>query len=257
MAAQGVKEINLVAQDTSRYGEDIYGESRILDLLKGLCKIRGIRWIRLLYFHPNRLTEALLDFMDVNEAVVPYLDLPFQHSNPDLLKAMRREVGKKTPRDLMTMIRNRRREIYVRTSLMVGFPGETEEMFEGLCDFVRMAEFDYMGVFTFSPEKGTRAARLSPQVESAIASERRKKLMAIQAGISKRKKQQMIGRVLPVLIEGESPETDLLLAGRTATMAPDVDGRVLINEGEGVVGEIMPVLITGAHEYDLVGGIVS
>ena len=257
MAAQGVKEINLVAQDTSRYGEDIYGESRILELLKGLCKIKGIRWIRLLYFHPNRLTEALLDFMDANEPVVPYLDLPFQHSDPDLLKAMRREVGKKTPRDLMTMIRNRRREIHVRTSLMVGFPGETEEMFEGLCDFVRMAEFDSLGVFTFSPEKGTKAARLSSQVENAIARERRKELMAIQADISKRKNQRMIGRVLPVLIEGESSETDLLLAGRTATMAPDVDGRVLINDGEGVVGEIMPVLITEAHEYDLVGGIVS
>lgn len=257
MAAQGVKEINLVAQDTSRYGEDIYGESRILDLLKGLCKIKGIRWIRLLYFHPNRLTEALLDFMDATEAVVPYLDLPFQHSNPDLLKAMRRGIRKKTPRDLMTMIRNRRQEIYVRTSLMVGFPGETEEMFEGLCDFVKMSEFDHLGVFAFSPEKGTSAARLPDQVESAISRERRKKLMAIQAGISKRKNQGMVGRVLPVLIEGESPETDLLLAGRTATMAPDVDGRVLINEGEGAVGEIMPVLITEAHEYDLVGGIVS
>ena len=257
MAAQGVKEINLVAQDTSRYGEDIYGESRILDLLKGLCKIKGIRWVRLLYFYPSRLTGALLDFIDANEAIVPYLDLPFQHSNPDLLKAMRREVGKKTPWDLMTMIRNRRREIYVRTSLMVGFPGETEEMFEGLCDFVKMSEFDHLGVFAFSPEKGTTAARLPDQVESTIARERRKKLMAIQAGISKRKNQRVVGRVLPVLIEGESPETGLLLAGRTATMAPDVDGRVLINEGEGVVGEIMPVLITEAHEYDLVGGIVN
>ncbi|MBW2707785.1 MAG: 30S ribosomal protein S12 methylthiotransferase RimO [Deltaproteobacteria bacterium] len=256
MAAQGVKEINLVAQDTSRYGEDLYGESRILDLLRGLCEIKGIRWVRLLYFHPARLTEALLDFIDANEAVVPYLDLPFQHSNPDLLKAMRREVGGKTPQDLMTMIRNRKQEIYVRTSLMVGFPGETEAMFEGLCDFVRMAGFDHLGVFTFSPEKGTRAARLPSQVESAVARERRKKLMAIQAGISKRKNQRMVGRVLPVLVEGESSETDLLLAGRTATMAPDVDGRVLINEGEGVVGEIMPVLITEAHEYDLIGGIV-
>ena len=256
MAAHGVKEINLVAQDTSRYGEDVYGKSRIMDLLEGLSRIEGIRWIRLLYFHPNRLTESFLDFMDENERVVPYLDLPFQHSHPALLKAMRRDPGKKTPRDLMTMIRNRRREIYVRTSLMVGFPGETEEMFEGLCDFVRMAEFDSMGVFTFSPEKGTRAAQLSPQVESAVARERRKKLMAIQAGISKRKNQRMVGRVLPVLIEGESSESDLLLAGRTATMAPDVDGRVLINEGEGAVGEIMPVLITEAHEYDLVGGIL-
>jgi ribosomal protein S12 methylthiotransferase len=257
MAAHGVKEINLVAQDTSRYGEDVYGKSRIMDLLEGLSRIEGIRWIRLLYFHPNRLTESFLDFMDENERVVPYLDLPFQHSHPALLKAMRRDPGDNTPWNLMSMIRNREKRIQVRTSLMVGFPGETEGMFEELCEFVKMAELDHLGVFAFSPEKGTSAARFPNQVESAIACERRKKLMAIQAGISKRKNQRMVGRVLPVLIEGESPETDLLLAGRTATMAPDVDGRVLINEGEGAVGEIMPVLITEAHEYDLVGGIVS
>ena len=257
MAVHGVKEINLIAQDTSQYGEDIYGESRILDLLEGLSRIEGIRWIRLLYFHPGRLTETVLDFMDQNEVIVPYLDLPFQHSNRDLLKTMGREVGERTPWEVVTMIRNRRRKIHMRTSLMVGFPGETKEMFEELCDFVRMAEFDHLGVFTFSPEKGTRAARLSPQVDNKIARERRKKLMAIQARISKRTNEGMVGRVLPVLIEGESAETDLLLAGRTETMAPDVDCRVLINEGEGIVGEIMPVLITEAHEYDLVGGIVS
>jgi len=256
MAARGVKEINLVAQDTSRYGEDLYGESRILDLLEGLCSVREIRWIRLLYFHPNRLTEKLLDFIDANESIVPYLDLPFQHCNNDILKAMRRDPGERMPLDLMNMIRNRRREIYVRTSLMVGFPGETEKIFEALCDFVRMARFDHLGVFTFSAEKGTTAARLSPQVEIHIAQKRQEKLMAIQADISKKKNQKMVGRVLPVLIEGESPETELLLSGRTATMAPDVDGRVLINEGEGEVGEIMPVLITEAHAYDLVGRIL-
>lgn len=257
MATRGVREINLVAQDTSRYGEDIYGKSRILDLLAGLSGIFGIEWVRLLYFHPNRLTAEILDFMDANDRVVPYLDLPFQHSDPDLLEVMGRSLGEKTPWDLMAMVRNRRRKIHVRTSLMVGFPGETEKGFEGLCDFVRMAEFDHLGVFAFSPEKGTRAARLSTQVDSVTAHKRRIKLMAIQADISKRKNQRLVGRVLPVLIEGESPETHLLLTGRTATMAPDVDGRVLINEGDGVVGEIMPVLITEAHEYDLVGGIVG
>jgi ribosomal protein S12 methylthiotransferase len=257
MAGHGVKEINLIAQDTSRYGEDLHGKSRIMDLLKGLSRIEGILWLRLLYFHPDRLTEAFLDFMAEHERIVPYLDLPFQHSNPDLLKAMGRDPGEKTPWDLMTMVRNRRQNINIRTSLMVGFPGETEEDFEGLCDFVRMAEFDSLGVFTFSPEKGTRAARLSRQVDGAIARERRNKLMAIQADISKKKNQRWVGQVLPVLIEGESSETDLLLAGRTEAMAPDVDGRVLINEGEGVAGEIMPVLITEAHEYDLVGGIVG
>jgi len=256
MASHGVKEINLIAQDTSRYGEDLHGKSRIMDLLEGLSRIDGISWLRLLYFHPGRLTETFLDFMDEHERIVPYLDLPFQHSNPDLLKAMGRDAGEKTPWDLMTMVRNRRQKIHVRTSLMVGFPGETEKMFDELCDFVKMAQFEHLGVFVFSPEKGTRAARFSPQVDGAIARERRKKIMAIQAGISKKKNQQWVGQVLPVLIEGESPETDLLLAGRTATMAPDVDGRVLINEGTGAVGEIMPVLITEAHEYDLVGGIL-
>ena len=257
MVGHGVKEINLIAQDTSRYGEDLYGKSRIMDLLESLSRIEGVSWLRLLYFHPGRLTETFLDFMDEHERIVPYLDLPFQHSNPDLLKAMGRDPGEKTPWELMTMVRNRRQTINIRTSLMVGFPGETEENFEGLCDFVRMAEFDSLGVFTFSPEKGTRAARLSRQVDNAIARERRNKLMAIQADISKKRNQRWVGQVLSVLIEGESSETDLLLSGRTATMAPDVDGRVLINEGTGVVGEIMPVLITEAHEYDLVGGIVG
>ena len=257
MATRGVREINLVAQDTSRYGEDIYGKSRILDLLEGLCGIRGVEWIRLLYFHPDRLTEVFLDFMDANDEIVPYLDLPFQHSHPVLLNAMGRNPGKKTPWHLMTMIRNRKRKIHVRTSLMVGFPGETEEMFEELCDFVRMAQFDHLGVFIFSPEKGTAAARLPDQVDGEIALERQARLMKLQGGISKKINQRMVGRVLPVLVEGESPETELLLTGRTATMAPDVDGKVLINEGEGVVGEIMPVLITEAHEYDLVGGIFN
>ena len=257
MATRGVREINLVAQDTSRYGEDLYGKSCILDLLEGLCRTGGIEWIRLLYFHPNRLAEAFLDFMDANDEIVPYLDLPFQHSHPVLLNAMGRNPGKRTPRHVMTMIQNRKRRIHVRTSLMVGFPGETEEMFEELCDFVRMAQFDHLGVFIFSPEKGTAAARLPDQVDGEIALERQARLMKLQGGISKKINQRMVGRVLPVLVEGESPETELLLTGRTATMAPDVDGKVLINEGEGVVGEIMPVLITEAHEYDLVGGIFN
>ncbi|MCG6879580.1 MAG: 30S ribosomal protein S12 methylthiotransferase RimO [Deltaproteobacteria bacterium] len=256
MAAQGVRELNLVAQDTSRYGEDIYGERRIMALLEGLSLIEGFQWIRLLYFHPDRLTETFLDFMDENERIVPYLDLPFQHSHPAILKAMRRDSESTTPWDLMTMIRNRKRRIYIRTSLMVGYPGETEEMFESLCDFVKMARFDHLGVFVFSPEEGTSAFRLPDPVDHEIALERQKHLMNLQAGISKSLNQAKVREVLPVLIEGESSETDLLLEGRTAGMAPDVDSRVLINEGEGRAGEIMPVLITEAHEYDLVGRIL-
>ena len=256
MAGRDVKEINLIAQDTSQYGKDLYGETRLEDLLEGLIKIRGIRWIRSLYVHPNNVSERLLDLIDSEEAICPYLDLPFQHVNQTLLKSMGREPGRETPGELIERIRNRKRMISIRTTLMVGFPGETDEMFDQLCAFVKMVEFDHLGVFAFSPEKGTAGARLRPAVDRDTAENRLAEVMTLQAAISKKINQRKIGRRLPVLIEGTSPETDLLLSGRTATMAPDVDTKVLINEGEGVVGEIMPVEITEAHTYDLVGKIV-
>ena len=256
MAHRGVKEINLIAQDTSLYGNELYGETRLEDLLEGLINIKGIRWVRPLYFHPNNVSERLLDLIDSEEAICPYLDLPFQHVNQTLLKSMGREPGEETPQELIDRIRERKRRISIRTTLMVGFPGETEEIFAELCDFVKMAQFDHLGVFVFSPEKGTPAARIRSTVDQEIAEKRLADIMTLQAGISKKINQRKIGRRLPVLIEGPSPETDLLLSGRTATMAPDVDTKVLINEGEGVVGEIMPVKITEAHTYDLVGKIV-
>ena len=256
MAHRGVKEINLIAQDTSLYGNDLYGETRLEDLLEGLVNIRGIRWVRPLYFHPNNVSERVLDLIDSEEAICPYFDLPFQHVNQTLLKSMGREPNRETPGELIERIRAKKRRISIRTTLMVGFPGETDEMFDQLCDFVKMAEFDHLGVFAFSPEKGTAAARLRPRVDKETAEKRLTHIMTLQAGISKKINQRKIGRNLPVLIEGSSPETDLLLTGRTAAMAPDVDTRVLINEGEGIVGEIMPVKITEAHTYDLVGKIV-
>jgi len=256
LAHRGVKEINLVAQDTSLYGKELYGETRFEDLLEGLINIKGIRWVRPLYFHPNNVSKRLLDLIDSEEAICPYLDLPFQHVNQTLLKSMGREPGKETPWKLIERIRGRKRRISIRTTLMVGFPGETEEIFAQLCDFVKMAEFDHLGVFTFSPEKGTPAARLRPTVDRDTAEKRLAEIMTLQAGISKKINQRKIGRRLPVLIEGPSAETELLLTGRTATMAPDVDTKVLINEGECVVGEIMPVKITEAHTYDLVGKVV-
>jgi len=256
MADRGVKEINLIAQDTSLYGKELYGETCFEDLLEGLINIEGIRWVRPLYFHPKNVSERLLALIDSEEAVCPYLDLPFQHVNQTLLKSMGREPGKETPGELIERIKAKKRRISIRTTLMVGFPGETEEIFAQLCDFVKMAEFDHLGVFTFSPEKGTAAARLRPTVDRDTAEKRLAEIMTLQAGISKKINQRKIGKSLPVLIEGSSPETDLLLSGRTATMAPDVDTKVLINEGEGAVGEIMPVKITEAHAYDLVGKIV-
>jgi len=257
MAQRGVKEINLIAQDTSLYGKDLYGEPRLTELIEKIIPIEGIRWIRTLYLHPHRVSESLLDLMEAEEAVCPYLDIPLQHVNPDLLRTMGRDPHGETPDELIQRIRGRKRDIAIRTTLMVGFPGETEEMFAQLCRFVRRAELDHVGVFAFSPEKGAPAARFPSKVDPAMAQKRLARLMAIQAQASKRLNARKVGQVLPVLIEGPSPETDLLLSGRTAGMAPDVDARVLINEGEGVAGRIMPVHITEAHAYDLVGGIVQ
>jgi ribosomal protein S12 methylthiotransferase len=184
------------------------------------------------------------------------LDLPLQHVNERLLKTMGRNFSGETPWELVERIRSGRRKISLRTTLMVGFPGETEDMFNELCDFVKRVEFNHLGTFIFSREKGARAARFKSTVKREIAQQRKKTIMILQKEISRKLNQRQVGQTLPVLIEGVSPETDLLLKGRTETMAPDVDGKVLINKGEGVAGEIMPVLITDAHEYDLVGEII-
>jgi ribosomal protein S12 methylthiotransferase len=256
MADRGVKEINLIAQDTSLYGKDLYGEARLTELLEKLTRIPGIRWIRILYLHPNRVSESLLDLMNTEETICPYLDIPFQHVNQTLLTAMGRDPQGETPEELIERVRSRKREISIRTTVMVGFPGETEEMFEQLCCFLKKAELDYVGAFAFSAEKGAHAARLQPEVERDTAQKRLAGVMTLQSDISRKLNAQKVGRLLPVLIEGPSPETDLLLAGRTTAMAPDVDTGVLINDGEGIIGEIMPVEITEAHAYDLVGKIV-
>ncbi|UCF82488.1 MAG: 30S ribosomal protein S12 methylthiotransferase RimO [Desulfobacteraceae bacterium] len=255
MISRGVKEINLVAQDTTMYGKDL-GEGVCLeDLLDRVVKVEGIRWIRLLYCHPNGISNRLLELIDSEEVICPYLDVPQQHVNEKILRAMGRNFGKETPWALVERIRSRKRRISLRMTLMVGFPGETEEMFNELCDFVRMAQVDHLGVFIFSAEKGAPAACLQPTVAHEEAERRRDTIMALQADISKKINQRMVGYTVPVLVEGPSHETDLLLKGRTATMAPDVDAQVLINKGKGVQGEIMPVLIRQAHAYDLVGEI--
>jgi len=256
MADRGVKEINLIAQDTSLYGSDLYGEPRLTQLLKRMIRIDGIAWIRLLYLHPNRVSESLLDLMDSEETICPYLDIPLQHVNQTLLRSMGRDPQRETAEELMDRIRRRKRDISIRTTLMVGFPGETEEMFTQLCSFVKTAQLDHVGVFTFSPETGARAARLKSPVDRDTAKKRLARLVTLQADVSKKLNERKVGRLLPVLVEGTSPETDLLLTGRTAGMAPDVDTKVLINDGEGIVGDIMPVRITEAHTYDLVGSIV-
>lgn len=257
LAAQGVKEVNLVAQDTTRYGADLPGRETLEDLLEALVRMKGFRWIRLLYCHPEGISDRLLGIIEDHEEVCPYLDIPFQHVNRNLLRAMGRDPGRESPLKLIERIRTRRRPISLRTTLMVGFPGETDAMFQELCGFVRAVAFDHLGVFAFSPEQGARAASFRPRIPEEVGAARMRKMMRIQSGISKRKNQVHLGRTLPVLIEGESPETGLLLTGRTSTMAPEVDGRVLVNKGRGIVGEVMPVHIREVHPYDLVGEIAE
>lgn len=257
MVEQGVKEINLIAQDTTLYGSDLEGNVSLEDLLQELLPLSGLRWLRILYSHPHGISDRLLSLIEREEKICPYLDLPFQHIDEAILKRMRRFRKGEDPWRLIERIRSRSRPISLRTTLMVGFPGETRAAFDDLCHFVKTVEFDHLGVFLFSPEKGTTAAHFKDVVEKDVAEERLDAIMRLQAGVSKKKNKRMVGHVVQVLLEGPSQETEFLLTGRTNTMAPDVDGEVLINRGNGVVGEILPVRITGAHTYDLLGEILE
>jgi ribosomal protein S12 methylthiotransferase len=256
MVDRGVKEINLVAQDTTSYGHDLDPPCTLEDLLKQLLTISELHWIRILYAHPYQVTEGILDLIDSEEMICPYLDVPIQHVNQDILQAMGRPLNAESMYGWIERIRCRSRKIALRTTVMVGFPGETEEQFQELYDFIHEIAFERLGVFAFSPEKGTHAARLKDCVPKNTVEDRFQQLMEMQAKISRKVNKELVGKTVPVLVEGLSPETDLLLTGRTATMAPDIDGQVLINEGTAIVGEIVPVHITEAHTYDVVGGIV-
>ena len=257
MTARGVKEINLIAQDTTMYGRDFEEDFFLEDLLGKLLQIPGVGWIRVLYSHPNRISGRLLDLLNEENAICPYLDIPLQHVNEKVLKAMGREMSGETPVQLIERIRSRAPRLSLRTTLMVGFPGETDAIFKELYRFVQTTAFDHLGTFIYSREKGTPAARLGDGVERKVAEERQEALMTLQAGISKAKNQTMVGKTVLVLNEGFSPETALLLRGRTRKMAPEVDGQVLINKGQGRVGEFVNVRITEAHAYDLIGEIIQ
>ena len=257
LSKRGAVEINLVAQDITSYGKDVDDEKVCLEsLLESLLNIEGIEWIRLLYLHPLGISERLLDLLENEEKICPYLDIPIQHVNNKILADMRRGYDKKYILELFDKIKRLKRRVFLRTTLLVGFPGETDQAFQELYDFVKDAEFNHLGVFVFSSEKGTSAERLGFKVEKWIANERQDALMRLQADILERKNKEMIGKVIPVLVEGTHPETELLLVGRSNGMAPEIDGQVIINKGYGIIGKIMPVLITEAHTYDLIGEIL-
>jgi ribosomal protein S12 methylthiotransferase len=261
LAEEGVKEVILVAQDSSRYGEDLGKQDALARLLRELSHVDGIEWVRVMYTYPTHISDAFLDVLAEEPRAVKYLDMPLQHASQNVLKLMKRGGNRKSLERLIERVRKRVPGIAVRTTFISGFPGETENDYEELLGFIKSVEFDRVGVFTYSDEEGTPAFDLSDKVPSRTAARRRNSLMKEQAKISRRKNKARVGEVVPVLFEGESKESELLWQGRMETQAPDIDGCVLINDvPEGVLpatGQLVKVEITEAYEYDLVGRIVG
>ncbi len=257
LAATGVRELILVAQDTTAYGRDGSRVPGLPALLRELCRIPDFRWIRLLYSHPARITDELLRVMADHPQICPYLDLPIQHGHDEMLRRMGRGYTRRRVLDACRRIREALPRATLRTTVMVGFPGETEAHFQALHDLVQEVRFDHLGVFLYYPEAGTPAARLTPKVPRRAARRRARLLKALQARIVTEKLRALVGTVQPVLMEGFSPESEYLLSGRLISQAPEIDGQVYITAGTAQVGEIQPVRLTRALPYDLVGEIVA
>lgn len=257
LAAEGVREVNLIAQDTTAFGEDRGEGGALVRLLEALEEVEWIAWIRLLYAYPDRVDNHLLGVMAGSSKVVPYLDVPLQHCVPRILRTMGRRETKESVRGLIERIRSSVSGVAIRTSLMVGFPGETEAEFRELVKFVEEVQLDHAGVFSFSPEIGSRATRLPGQVPEEVREERRSLLMEAQQTVSRRRLEGFVGRTLRVLVEGVHPESDLLLVGRHSGQAPEVDGSVIITRGTGIEGAIMDARVTRAYDYDLEAELVD
>lgn len=253
----GIKELSFVAQDITAYGDDLSNDVHLVALLNLLLKRTSIPWIRLLYLYPGRVHDELIDIMASEERIVPYLDLPLQHINDRILSSMNRHYQSRNVFDLLSKLRSRVPDIAIRTTLLVGFPGETEQEFLELVDFLQKWQLDHVGIFAYTNEEGAGSEFYSKQVPDKEKYRRRDYLFEVQAQISKEKIKKYIGNVEQVLVEGVSDETDLLLEGRTRYQAPDVDGCVYINEGTASPGEIVSVNITEAQIYDLVGGVIG
>lgn len=254
LADQGVKEIILISQITTNYGLDLYGEPRLAELLHALGKV-DVPWIRMHYAYPTGLTPKVTEAIQETSNVLPYLDLPLQHSHPEILRAMNRPWQGRVNDSIIERIKTAIPQAVLRTTFVVGFPGETDEHFEHLLQFVERHEFDHVGVFTFSPEEETPAYNLPDQIPQNVMEARRDALMELQQPISLRKNQAEVGKTVDVLIEQENPETDELI-GRSARFSPEVDGLVYV-QGKAKLGSIVPVAITDADIYDLYGQVVD
>ena len=256
LAQRGIHELIIVAQETTVYGKDIYGKKMLPELLKKLCEIDGITWIRILYCYPEEITDELIEVMAQEEKICNYLDMPIQHSEDRVLKAMGRRTNHEELVETIKKLRARIPDITLRTTLISGFPGETEEDHEAMLAFVDEMEFDRLGVFTYSPEEGTKAAEMEDQIEEAVKERRRDEIMELQQEISYEKNQQMIGKTISVCVDGYLFDEDIYV-GRSQKDAPKVDGSVFVRSPEEIIsGTFVNVKITDANEYDLIGDVV-
>ena len=252
----GAKELILIAQETTVYGMDLYGKKMLPELLHRLCGLEGLDWIRILYCYPEEITDELIQVMKEEEKICHYLDIPIQHSEDSILKRMGRKTDRAELTELIGKLRREIPDIILRTTLITGFPGETEEEFERMKDFVEQMRFDRLGVFTYSPEEGTKAADMEGQIDEECKEARRDAVMELQQQISAEKAASMVGKEMSALIEGYLYEEDIYV-GRTYMDAPKVDGNVFVrSEEEMISGDIVPVRITGASEYDLMGDVI-
>lgn len=257
LAADGVKELILVAQETTLYGKDLYGEKKLPELLKRLCAIEGLRWIRLMYCYPEEITDELIEVMRTGEKICHYIDMPIQHASDQILKRM----GRRTDRAALTRrigeLRKAIPDLCIRTTLITGFPGETQADHECMLEFVNETEFDRLGVFPYSAEEDTPAAEMPDQIPEQVKNDRRDAVMELQQEIAFGKAREMEGRIMSAMIEGKIADEDCYVA-RTYRDAPDVDGYLFVRTGrELMTGDFVRVRITGAHEYDLIGEFVD
>ncbi|MES3039242.1 MAG: 30S ribosomal protein S12 methylthiotransferase RimO [Bdellovibrionota bacterium] len=262
LVAGGVKELIIISHDFTDYGWDLRRKDKTAqespyELLKALNDVEGAQWIRMLYLYPDGITPEMIQLMKNSDKLVKYFDMPLQHINNDMLKSMNRKMTREEIERALNLIRTEIPDAVIRTQFIVGFPGETEEQFEEILDFLVEQKFDRVGCFKYSPEENTPGGKMENQIDEETKQRRFEAVMEVQQNISREKHREFIGRTVDVLVEGYSEETELLLQGRTSQQAPDIDGVVLINSGMAKVGDMVKVMITESMEYDLIGEIVE
>lgn len=262
LAAGGVKELIVISHDFTDYGWDLRRKNNEaketpVELLRALADVEGIQWIRLLYLYPDGITPEMIELIKSNKKFCRYFDMPLQHINNDVLKKMNRKMTKEEILSVLKMIKTELPDAIIRTQFIVGFPGETEEQFEEVLKFIAEQKFDRVGCFKYSPEENTPGGKMEDQLDEETKHRRFEALMEVQQNISREMQRRQVGDILDVIVEGHSEETELLLQGRSSQQAPDIDGVVLINDGQANVGDIVKVRITDSMEYDLIGEIVS